>query len=44
MEFDKDMKTVKVRTFSPLFAISPATQYLAWHDEDFNNFTIKLED
>ena len=44
MEFDKDMKTVKVRTFSPLFAISPATQHLAWHDEDFNNFEINLEE
>ena len=44
MEFDKDMKTVKVRTFSPLFAISPATQHLAWHDENFNNFEINLED
>jgi hypothetical protein len=44
MEFDKEMKTVKVKTFSPLFAISPSTQHLAWHDAEFNDFIINLED
>ena len=44
LEFSKDMKTVKVRTFSPLFALSPSTQHLAWHTAPFNDFTIKIED
>ena len=44
LEFSKDMKTIKVRTFSPLFAISPSTQHLAWHTAPFNQFTINIED
>ena len=44
MEFDKEMKKIKVRTFSPLFAISPLTWHLAWEDSEFNNFIINLED
>ena len=43
MEFSKDMKQVKVRTFSPLFAISPATCNLAWHTAPFNEFVIDID-
>ncbi len=44
LEFSKDMKTIKARTFSPLFAISPSTQHLAWQTSELNEFTIKIED
>lgn len=44
LEFSADMKTVKVRTFSPLFAISPSTWHLAWHTEPFNEFTFEYTD
>lgn len=43
MEFSKDMKQVKVRTFSPLFAISPATRHLAWHTQPYNDFVINID-
>ena len=43
MEFDKDMKIVKVKTFSPVFAYSPSTQHLAWHTAPFNEFVIELD-
>ena len=43
MEFDKDMKNVKVRTFSPVFAYSPSTQHLAWHTAPFNEFVIEID-
>ena len=43
MEFDKAMKTVKVKTFSPVFAYSPSTQHLAWHTAPFNEFVIELD-
>ena len=43
MEFDKDMKSVKVRTFSPVFAYSPSTQHLAWHTAPFNEFVIEID-
>ena len=33
LEFLPDGKTVKVKTFSPLFAISPTTQKYAWRTE-----------
>lgn len=44
LEFSKDMKKVKVRTFSPHFAISPSTQKLAWHTAPFNEFVFEYND
>ncbi len=35
--------TVKVKTFSPLFAISPTTQQFAWRTADYDQFEIKLD-
>lgn len=43
LEFMPDGKTIKVRTFSPLFAVSPTTQQYAWRNESFDNFTITIE-
>ena len=43
VEFSRDMKTVKVRTFSPLFAISPTTREHAWYPGDKQNFEFTLE-
>ncbi|MDR2038483.1 MAG: metallophosphoesterase [Bacteroidales bacterium] len=43
LEFMPDGKTVKVRTFSPLFAISPSTQHLAWRTEDYDEFSFTLD-
>lgn len=44
LEFLPDGKTVKVKTFSPLFAISPATQNLAYKTEKNQEFQFSLED
>jgi len=43
LEFLPDGKTIKVRTFSPLFAISPATQQLAWRTAEYDQFTFELD-
>lgn len=43
LEFLPDGKTIKVKTFSPLFAISPATQHLAWRSKDYDDFTFQLD-
>ncbi|MBQ7813923.1 MAG: metallophosphoesterase [Thermoguttaceae bacterium] len=43
LEFSKDMKTVKVRTFSPLFAISPSTRANAWNREKYCEFEFSIE-
>ncbi|WP_439584883.1 metallophosphoesterase [Dyadobacter bucti] len=43
LEFLPDQKTVKVRTFSPLFAISPATRHLAWRTEPFDQYEFYLD-
>lgn len=40
LEFLPDGKTVRVKTFSPLFAISPTTQNHAWKKDPANEFTI----
>ncbi|WP_101690459.1 metallophosphoesterase [Dysgonomonas massiliensis] len=42
-EFYPDKKTVKVKTFSPLFAISPSTQSLAWKTDAANEFIFKFD-
>ena len=43
LEFLPDGKTVKVKTFSPLFAISPTTQKYAWRTEPYDEFTFVFE-
>lgn len=43
LEFLPDGKTVKVKTFSPLFAISPTTQQYAWRTEPYDEFSFELE-
>ena len=42
LEFLPDQKTIKVKTFSPWFALSSTTHDLAWRTEDFDEFEIKL--
>ncbi len=43
LEFLPDGKTIKVKTFSPFFALSPSTQNLAWRRADYDEFSFKLE-
>jgi hypothetical protein len=43
LEFLPDNKTVKVKTFSPLFAISPTTQQYAWRTEPYDEFSFELD-
>lgn len=43
LEFMPDGKTVSVRTFSPLFAVSPVTCDKAWRTEPYDRFTIIIE-
>ncbi|WP_317206986.1 metallophosphoesterase [Pontibacter silvestris] len=43
LEFLPDGKTVKVKTFSPFFALSPTTQHLAWRRESYDEFTFQLD-
>ncbi len=43
MEFLPDNKRVKVKTFSPLFAISPTTQQYAWKKDSKNEFVLNLD-
>lgn len=43
IEFMPDGKTVNVKTFSPLFAISPTTQQFAWRTESYDEFSFVLE-
>ena len=43
LEFKPDGKTIGVRTFSPLFAISRRTQQLAWRTDAYDQFEIVLE-
>jgi hypothetical protein len=38
-----DGKTIKVMTFSPLFAISPTTRQFAWRTEAYDEVTIILD-
>lgn len=42
LEFSKDMKIMKVRTFSPYFAISPSVRKYAWHTHPYNEFTVEF--
>ena len=43
LEFFPDGKTVKVKTFSPLFSISPTTQPFAWKKDSRNEYTITFD-
>lgn len=43
LEFMPDGKTIKVRTYSPLFGISPSTKHLAKRTEPFDQFDIVFE-
>lgn len=43
LEFLPDGETVKVKTFSPLFGISPTTQKYAWKTDDRNEFSMKFD-
>lgn len=43
LEFLPDGKTIKVKTYSPLFGISPSTKHLAHRTEEFDQFDIVLE-
>ncbi|WP_446776729.1 metallophosphoesterase [Macellibacteroides fermentans] len=44
LEFMPDGKTIKVRTYSPLFGISPSTKHLAHRTGEFDQFSIVLAD
>lgn len=43
LEFLPDGKTVLVRTYSPLFGISPTTREHAWRRESWDEFTMEIE-
>lgn len=43
LEFLPDNKTVKVKTFSPLFAISPSTRHLAWRTAAYDAFEFEMD-
>lgn len=43
LEFLPDNETVKMHTFSPLFAISPQTQEKSWNKEVYNEFSFSLD-
>lgn len=42
LEFFPDNKTVKIKTFSPLFGISPTTREHSWMTDSRNEFTIEF--
>lgn len=43
MEFVPDGKTIRIKTFSPLFAISPTTAKYAWRTESFDQFEFTIQ-
>jgi len=43
LEFMPDGKTIKVKTFSPFFAISPTTSQFAWRTDSYDQFDIDIE-
>ena len=43
LEFMPDGKTIKVKTFSPFFAISPTTQQYAWRREAYDEFSFTID-
>lgn len=43
LEFMPDGKTIKIRTYSPLFGISPSTKHLAHRTDPFDQFDIVID-
>lgn len=43
LEFKPDGKTIKVRTYSPLFGISPLTRHLAHRSEPYDEFEMVMD-
>lgn len=43
LEFMPDGQTIKVKTFSPLFAISPTTADKAWRTESYDQFEFTIK-
>lgn len=43
MEFLPDGKTIKIKTFSPLFALSPKSADKAWRTASYDQFDITIE-
>ena len=43
LEFMPDGKTIKVRTYSPLFGISPSTKHLAHRTGECDQYDIKIK-
>ena len=43
LEFKPDGKTISVRTFSPLFAISKHTKHLAWRTDSYDQYEIVIK-
>ena len=43
LEFMPDGKTIKVKTYSPFFGISPTTEKYAWRKEPFDEFDILID-
>lgn len=44
LEFKPDGKTIGVKTFSPLFALSKLTRHLAWRTAEYDQFELKIDD
>ncbi len=44
LEFKPDGKSIGVRTFSPLFALSKRTRHMAWRVADYDQFVITIGD
>lgn len=43
LEFMPDNRSIKVKTFSPFFAISPTTQEHAWRNADYDEFSFEID-
>lgn len=43
LEFMPDGKTIKIKTYSPLFGISPSTKHLAHRNEPYDRFDIVID-
>lgn len=43
LEFSPEFTKVSVKTFSPLFAISPSTRHLAWDLAEYNQFEFNID-
>ena len=43
LEFKPNGKTIGVRTFSPMFALSKLTQHLAWRTAEYDQYEIVIE-